>query len=169
VRVELPPGTRELLLRATCGPLMREVTLELPPPPHGTGGARPAVQALALDGDRLVVHPDAPADGLRLRGPHTDVPVSPQRERTVVVDLRRDLYGRQVWLPDRALPPRAAGRPDRGARLAGTPAGRGRRRPSSAPRPPPRDGPGELHLGPPRADDELGAYSQEQLRASYAV
>ena len=31
------------------------------------------------------------------------------------------------------------------------------------------DGPGELHLGPPRADDELGAYGQERLRASYAV
>ena len=30
-------------------------------------------------------------------------------------------------------------------------------------------GPGELHLGPPRADDELGAYGQERLRAAYAV
>jgi CDP-glycerol glycerophosphotransferase (TagB/SpsB family) len=31
------------------------------------------------------------------------------------------------------------------------------------------DGPGELHLGPPRRDDELGAYGQERLRAAYAV
>ena len=30
-------------------------------------------------------------------------------------------------------------------------------------------GPGELHLGPPRADAELGPYGQEQLRSSYAA
>ena len=124
---------------------------------------------MLLDGDRLVVQLDRPADGLRLRGPATDVAGEPRRDGTVTFDTRRDLYGRPAWLAT------AVYHLDRRGGLAAAAAWR-----SSLPVEtvgdrhrlrvlPGRDGVGEIHLGPPRADDELGAYGQEQLRAAYAI
>jgi CDP-glycerol glycerophosphotransferase (TagB/SpsB family) len=127
------------------------------------------VFGVSLDGDRLVVQLDRPADGLRLRGPGVDLAGAARRDGTVVFDTRRDLYGRRVWLPTavyRLHRPGGLGaatgwRQSQPVEVVGE---RHRLRvlPSD-------DGTGELHLGPPRADDELGAYGQERLRAAYAV
>jgi CDP-glycerol glycerophosphotransferase (TagB/SpsB family) len=129
----------------------------------------PAVAAVGLDGDHLVVHLDAPAEDLRLKGPHAEVPGETRPDGTVVFDLRRDLYGRPAWLPT------ARYRLERRGGLEGTAEWCGRlpveivgehHRLRVLP-----DGPtpGELHLGPPRADLELGAFAQQRLRASYAA
>ena len=169
VRVTVPHGVTRFSVTARAGGVERSGAVDVPPRPAAQTGRSPLVEAITLDGDRLVVHLDAPAAGLRLRGPGTDLPGEPQRDGTVVLETQRDLYGRQVRLATaryhlernggvglapvcRArLPVESLG--DR-LRLRVLPDG---------------DGPGELHLGPPRADDELGAYGQEQLRTSYAV
>jgi CDP-glycerol glycerophosphotransferase (TagB/SpsB family) len=169
VRVIVALGTPELTVTARVGELERTTTAVLPPRAPTVDGPEPVVQGVYLAGDRLVVQLDRPADGLRLRGRGTDVAGEPQRDGTVVFDTRRDVYGRLVWLPtavyhlDRpgglaaaatwraSLPVETVGERQRLRVLPG------------------RGGVGELHLGPPRADDELGAYGQEQLRTAYAV
>jgi CDP-glycerol glycerophosphotransferase (TagB/SpsB family) len=146
----------------------REVDVELPAYGDTSTGAGPAVVGIDLRGDRMVVHLDRPADGLRLRGPGIDVAGEPQRGGTVEFDTRRDLHGRQVWLPTGVYHLHRAGG------LAVHPAWRdrwpyevvGERHRLRAL---PGGTTGELHLGPPRADDELGAYGQERLRASYTA
>jgi CDP-glycerol glycerophosphotransferase (TagB/SpsB family) len=170
LRLEVPAGIERFRLRMRAGAVERSATVEVPATaPPLSPASSPAVEAVWLDGDQLVVLLDRPADGLRLRGPGTDLAGVGRRDGTVVFDTRRDLYGRTTWLPtaryrlerrgglvastswrDR-LPVEVVGERHR---LRVLPAG---------------STPGELHLGPPRADDELGAWGQEQLRASYAV
>ncbi len=168
-RLTVPLGSVELRISARVGDLERSAYAVLPPRAAAPDGHVPVVQGISLDGDRLVVQLDRPADGLRLRGPDTDIAGEPGRDGTVGFDTRRDLYGRSVWLPTAvyhlhrpgglgaaatwraALPVETVGDRHRLRVLPG------------------RDGVGELHLGPPRADDELGAYGQERLRAAYTV
>jgi CDP-glycerol glycerophosphotransferase (TagB/SpsB family) len=170
VRIQVPGSARSIELEASSGSLRRRRVVELPEQPGSSSPTSgPVVEAITLDGDRLVVHLTEPAGGLRLVGPGVDTVGEPDRDGTVVFDAGRDLYGRQTWLPtaryrlerpgglrasrlwrDR-LPVEVVGTRHR---LRVLPAG---------------EGPGELYLGPPRADDELGAFGQEQLRASYAV
>jgi CDP-glycerol glycerophosphotransferase (TagB/SpsB family) len=168
-RTTVPLGTRELHVSARVGGLERSAYAALPPRAAAHDGPEPAVIGISLEGDRVVVQLDRPADGRRLRGPATDVAGEPRRDGTVVFDTRRDLYGRSVWLATAvyhlhrpgglaaastwraSLPVETVGERHRLRVLPG------------------HDGVGELHLGPPRADDELGAYGQERLRAAYAV
>src|SRR5262249_28538779 len=129
----------------------------------------PLVLGVAFEDDRLVVHLDRPTEGIRLRGPGTNVPGEVGRDGTVVFDLRRDLYGRRVWLATAVYHLHRPGGLGAAATWreslpVGVLSARHRLRVL-----PSRDGVGELHLGPPRADDELGAYGQEQLRSAYAV
>jgi CDP-glycerol glycerophosphotransferase (TagB/SpsB family) len=167
--VEAPPHAGRVRVTSEVGALRREVEVDLPPRTARTAGPEPAVLGIGLEGDRLVVQLDRPAEGLRLRGPGTDVPGEPMRDGTVVFDTRRDLYGRQVALPTAVYHLHRAGglgaaaswRERLPVEVVGT---RHRLRVLAA-----GDGPGEVHLGPPRADDELGAYGQERLRAAYAV
>ena len=169
VRVTVPRGVTWFTVTARAGGVERSGTVDVPPRPAPMSGQSPVVEAVTLDGDRLVVHLEAPAGGLRLRGPGTDLPGEPQRDGTVVFETQRDLYGRHVRL--------ATGRYrlERDGGLAAVPAWRARLPVESVGDRhrlrvlPDGGGAGELHLGPPRADDELGAYGQEQLRASYAV
>jgi CDP-glycerol glycerophosphotransferase (TagB/SpsB family) len=99
----------------------------------------------------------------------SDLGGEPVDDGTVAFDLRRDLHGRRTFLPTSVHTLHRAGGLDASTawrdrlpvevlgphhRLRVIPDGRG---------------PGELHLGPPRADSELGAYGQEQLRSAYAV
>ncbi len=169
VRLTVPAGTVEVRVRARVGALDRTAYASLPPRIPEPDGSAPAVQAVFLDGDRLVVQLDRSGDGLRLRGPATDVAGEARPDGTVVFDTRRDLYGRSVWLPtavyhlDRPGGLQAAA-PWRESLPVETVGDRHRLRVL-----PGRDGVGEIHLGPPRADDELGAYGQERLRAAYAV
>jgi CDP-glycerol glycerophosphotransferase (TagB/SpsB family) len=168
-RVTVPAGTRGLRLEARVGGLERSAYAVLPPrtaPPDGTG---PVVHGVFLDRGLLVVQLDRPADGLRLRGPATDVSGEPRRDGTVAFDTRRDLYGRQVALPTAVYHLHRPG--GLGAAVAWrdslpveTVGDRHRLRVL-----PGQDGIGELHLGPPRSDDELGAYGRQRLRSEYAV
>jgi CDP-glycerol glycerophosphotransferase (TagB/SpsB family) len=169
VRVVVPARAGRLGVSMEVAGVRRDAEVELPPRAARHDGPEPAVLGVTLDGDRLVVRLDRPVEGLRLRGPGTDVLGEPQRDGTIVFDTRRDLYGRQVWLPTgvyhlhrpgglgvasswrERLPVEVVGDRHRLRVLAGG------------------EGPDELHLGPPRADDELGAYGQERLRTSYAV
>jgi CDP-glycerol glycerophosphotransferase (TagB/SpsB family) len=172
VRVGVPAGTQQLRVEARVGPLVRSLSVELPR--RAARRARvpaslPCVRDIALEGDRLVVRVDGDAAGLRLRGPAGDVTGATGDDGRVVFSTRREIYGRRAWLPtavyelhrsgglgattawrDR-LPVETVGERHRMRVLPGGP------------------GPGEIHLGPPRADDELGAYGQERLRAAYAV
>jgi CDP-glycerol glycerophosphotransferase (TagB/SpsB family) len=168
-RVTVPRGSRELRVEARVGGLARSAYAALPTRTAPPDGSEPVVHGVFLDGQQLVVQLDRPTDGLRLRGTGTDVPGEPRRDGTVVFDTRRDLYGRQVALPTAvyhlhrpgglatatawhdALPVETVG-PRHRLRVL-----------------PARDGGCELHLGPPRADDELGAYGRQRLRAAYAV
>ena len=168
-RVTSPAGTRQLHIRARVGALARSAHVSLPPRTAEPPGTEPVVHGVFLDGERLVVRLDRPAVGLRLSGPGTDLPGEPRGDGTVAFDTGRDLYGRQVWLSTAVYHLYRAG----GLRAAGTWRDRlpveligDRHRLRVLPA---GDGPGEMHLGPPRADDELGAYGQERLRASYAV
>jgi CDP-glycerol glycerophosphotransferase (TagB/SpsB family) len=169
VRVTVPHGVSRFEVSARAGGVERSGAVVVPPRSGAADVRAPLVEAVTLDGDRLVVHLDGPADGLRLRGPDTDLPGEPQRDGTVVFDTRRDLYGREVRLAT------ARYHLERGGGLGAAPAWRARLPVESVGDRhrlrvlPGGDGPGELHLGPPRADDELGAYGQEQLRTSYAV
>jgi len=169
VRVKVPAGTRDLHLEARVGSLARSAYAVLPPRTAPPGGTEPIVHGVFLDGGLLVVQLDRPADGLRLRGPGTDVPGEPRRDGSVAFDTRRDLYGRQVALATAvyhlyrpgglgaavtwrdALPVETVGDRHRLRVLPG------------------QDGVCELHLGPPRADEELGAYGRQRLRSAYAV
>ncbi|MDX6359173.1 MAG: CDP-glycerol glycerophosphotransferase, partial [Nocardioidaceae bacterium] len=168
LRVELPAGVKRFRLRLRAGVVERATDVEVPGVPPA-GGSSPAVQAVWLDGDQLVVQLDEPSDRLRLRGPGVDVPGEARRDGTVVFDTRRDLYGRPTWLPT------ARYRLERRGGLSATTQWRDRLPVETVGDHhrlrvlPDGTGPGELHLGPPRADDELGAWGQEQLRASYAV
>ena len=94
-----PPRPGRVRCGSTSGRSAGRPTYLAPPPARRPAGPEPVVQGIALDGDRLVVQLDRPADGLRLRGPGTDVPGEPSADGTVVFDTRRDLYGRQVALP----------------------------------------------------------------------
>jgi CDP-glycerol glycerophosphotransferase (TagB/SpsB family) len=171
LRLEVPAGVERFRLRMRAGVVERFATVEVPAAPEAAASS-PAVQAVWLDGDQLVVQLDEPADGLRLRGPGTDLPGEARRDGTVVFETRRDLYGRPTWLPTAryrlelddpagGLGAAAAWRERLPVEVVGE-----RHRLRVLP-----DGttPGELHLGPPRADDELGAWGQEQLRAAYAL
>lgn len=168
VRVEVPAQAGRLHVGLSAGGVAREVDVELPAYGDTSTAAGPAVVGIGLRGDRMVVHLDRPADGLRLRGPGIDIAGEPQRGGTVEFDTRRDLHGRQVWLPTGVYHLHRAGG------LAVHPAWRdrwpyevvGERHRLRAL---PGGTTGELHLGPPRADDELGAYGQERLRASYTA
>ncbi|HEY3528656.1 MAG TPA: CDP-glycerol glycerophosphotransferase family protein [Nocardioides sp.] len=168
-RVTVPAGTRRLRVVARVHGLVRSACVVLPPRTADGEGRGPVVQEITLDGELVVVRLDRPVEGLRLRGPGTDVPGELRPDGTVAFSTRRDLYGRQVWLPTAVyrlhrpaglgaatawrerLPVEAVGERHRMRVLAGG------------------GGPGEIHLGPPRADDELGAYGQERLRAAYLV
>jgi CDP-glycerol glycerophosphotransferase (TagB/SpsB family) len=168
-RVTLPAGTRRVRVEARVGGLLREAIAELPPLTAEPDGPEPRVVGMFLDGDGLVVVLDRPADGLRLRGPATDVAGAARRDGTVVFDTRRDLYGRPVWLPTAVYHLERAGglaasASWRDALPFETVGDRHRLRVL-----PGRDGVVEIHLGPPRADDELGAYGQQRLRSAYAV
>ena len=147
------PGARA---RAVSAAWSDRRTPTLPPVAPAPDGSEPAVHGVSLDGDRLVVQLDRPADGLRLRGPATDVAGEPQRDGTVAFDTRRDLYGRSVWLAT------AVYHLDRPGGLGAAAAWR-----SSLPVEtvgdrhrlrvlPGRDGVGELHLGPPRGRRRAG-------------
>ncbi len=168
VRVAVPAGADHLRLTLRAGAVERSAVVDLPPQ-QGPVGGPPRVDGVTLDGDRLVVHLGAPAADLRLRGPGVDLLGEPGPDDTMVFDTTRDLYGRPVWLPTgryRLERPDGVGacpewRSSLPVEVVGT---RHRLRVLPA-----GDGPGELHLGPPRADDELGAYGQERLRAAYAV
>jgi CDP-glycerol glycerophosphotransferase (TagB/SpsB family) len=176
LRVVVPNRTRRIHVRAEAGRFGRAAYVDLPPEgplqtadPSRPGPHVPLVEAIALDDDRLVIHLDRPTDGMRLRGPEIDVPGEPQRDGTVVFDTRRDLYGRQVWLPTAVYrlhrPEGLGAAPGWSDRLPVEVVGsrhRLRVLPSADPW-------GELHLGPPRADDELGDHGQERLRAAYAA
>ncbi len=168
VQVTAPDGVSRFAVRARVGAIDRSTTVDVPPPTSPVAAGIPLVEAVTLDGDQLVVHLDRAADGLRLRGPGTDVAGRTRGDREVVFDLHRDLYGRPtLW-------PTAVHRLHRPGGLGLATAWR-ERLPVEVLGPhhrlrvlPDRDT-GELHLGPPRADAELGAYGQEQLRTSYAV
>jgi len=167
-RVVVPGSARRLQVEATVGGLSRTAYAVLPPRPSRNLGGGPTVEEVFLDGDRLVVRLGRPVEGLRLRGPATDLPGTTRPDGTIAFDTRRDLYGRQVWLPT------AVYHLDRPGGLTTAPAWRDRLPVETVGerhrlRVLPGPGGGELHLGPPRADDELGAYGQERLRASYAV
>ena len=167
--VRVPEGVARITVTARVGAVERSGTVDVPPPRTPEAGRGPLVEGVTLDGDLLVVHLDRPADGLRLRGAGSDLAGEARRDGTVVFDLRRDLYGRQTLLPtgvhrlhraaglgvattwSERLPVEVLGAHHR---LWVLPGG---------------GGPGELHLGPPRADAELGPYGQEQLRSSYAA
>jgi CDP-glycerol glycerophosphotransferase (TagB/SpsB family) len=169
VRAVAPAQAGRLRVSMDAGGVHREADVDLPPRAGRQEGAVVVVLGVTLDGDRLVVRLDGPAEGLRLRGPGTDVPGEPRGDGTMAFDTRRDLYGRPVWLATgvyhlhlgdglgasdtwrEGLPVEVVGERHRLRVLPG------------------RDGVGELHLGPPRADAELGAYGQERLRAAYAV
>ncbi|HEX3929502.1 MAG TPA: CDP-glycerol glycerophosphotransferase family protein [Nocardioides sp.] len=172
--VVAPVQAGRLQVSMEVGGVRREADVELPQRPPEVTGDEPEVQSVTLEGELLVVRLDRPADGLRLRGPGTDVLGEPRRDGSVVFDTRRDHYGRQVWLPTAiyhlhgpdglsatgawrdSLPVEVVG--DR-HRLRVLPGGSGDGETTA----------GELHLGPPRADDELGEHGQEVLRAAYAV
>jgi CDP-glycerol glycerophosphotransferase (TagB/SpsB family) len=169
VRVVVPPGTRRLRIEARAGALVRSAYAEVPPRAAGLDTGDPQVVGIRLEGGQVVVQLDRPAGGLRLRGPATDIAGEARRDGSVAFDTRRDLYGRHVWLPTAVyrlhrpggLAAGAAWRASLPVEVVGE---RHRLRVL-----PGGDGPGELHLGPPRADDELGAHGQERLRAAYAV
>ncbi len=97
-RVTVPAGTRELRVEGRVGGLVRSAYAGLPPRTAEHDGPEPVVHGVFLDGDRLVVRLDRPADGLRLRGPGTDIAGESRRDGTVVFATRRDLYGRSVHL-----------------------------------------------------------------------
>ena len=168
-RVTVPPGTHQLRVDARVGPVARTTYLTPPPRSADPAGPEPVVHDIDLDGETLVVRLDRPVTGLRLRGPGTDLEGEARGHGTVVFPTRRDLYGRQVWLATAVyhlhhpggLAVRSAWR-DRLPREVVGDRHRMRVLPGGG-------GPGEIHLGPPRRDDELGAYGQERLRASYAV
>ena len=169
VRVTAPAHAGRLRVSMEAAGVHRETEVDLPPPAGRPDDGEPAVLAVTLDGVRLVVRLDRAAAGLRLRGPGTDLPGEPLPDGTIAFDTRRDLYGRQVWLATgvyhldladglgvsdtwrERLPVEVVGERHRLRVLPG------------------RDGALELHLGPPRADAELGAYGQERLRAAYAL
>jgi CDP-glycerol glycerophosphotransferase (TagB/SpsB family) len=168
LRVEVPAGVERFQVRMRAGVLERSATVEVPDVP-AEDTSSPAVADLWLDGDRLVVRLDEPADGLRMRGPGVDVPGVARGDGTVAFDTRREHYGRPTWLPT------ARYRLERPGGLGATVEWRSKlpvevvgehHRLRVLP-----DGTttGELHVGPPRADDELGAFGQERLRASYAA
>ena len=169
VSVTVPEATARFTVAVRVGAVERSAEVSVPPRPAPVAGDVPRVESVTLDGDQLVVRLEPPADGLRLRGPDTDMLGEPRRDGTVVFGLRRDLYGRQTLLPT------AVHRLQRAGGLGAQPAWLellpvevlgAHHRLRILPGP---DGVGELHLGPPRADDELGAFGQERLRAAYAV
>ncbi|HEX4685247.1 MAG TPA: hypothetical protein VH228_00595, partial [Nocardioides sp.] len=61
VRMTVPPGTRHLRVEAQVGALVRSAYLAIPPRSGDPVGPAPTVQAVSLDGDRLVVQLDRPA------------------------------------------------------------------------------------------------------------
>jgi CDP-glycerol glycerophosphotransferase (TagB/SpsB family) len=169
VQVTAPAGTTRLSVQSTVGRLRRTAEVRLPPPREAPTDTGPLVESVDLEGDRLVVRLDGPAEGLRLQGPAAEVPGDSQPDGSVVFDTRRDLYGRPVWLSTAVYrlhsPGGLTASPAWRARLPVEVVGERHRLRVL----PDGDGPGELHLGPPRADLELGAYGQERLRAAYAV
>jgi CDP-glycerol glycerophosphotransferase (TagB/SpsB family) len=168
-RVTVASGAHELRVEARVGSLVRSAYVDVPPRIAEPHGSEPVVREILLDEDRLVVRLDRPVEGLRLRGPATDLAGRAQRDGTVVFDTRRDLYGRAVWLPTAvyhlhrpgglgvaaawrdSLPVESVGSQHRLRVLRGG------------------AGSGDIHLGPPRTDEELGAYGQERLRVAYAL
>ncbi len=168
LRVEVVAGVERFRLRISAGVVERFATVEVAAAPTPESSS-PAVVAVWLDGDQLVVQLDEPADGLRLKGPGVDQPGEARRDGTIVFDTRRDLYGRVTWLPTGRY--RLERRGGLGAvdqwreRLPVEVVGERHRLRIL----PDDSAAGALHLGPPRADDELGAWGQEQLRASYAA
>jgi CDP-glycerol glycerophosphotransferase (TagB/SpsB family) len=181
VRVAVP-GDAATTLRLTVrrGDLVRHGSLALPGRTAPPASARVVVSGLELDDDVLVVHArGGPEDlaGLRLldaRDRPVPVHVDPRPDEGVVrVELRADRFGVPTWLgpgPHRLVTDRgnvAVAEPLR-SRLPLAPAdelsgGRHRVRAHLGPR-----GGLVLGLGAPLADDEVGAFAQEQLRADYA-
>ena len=166
----VPQRLTRLTLTARAGIVERSDAVDVPSrAPARLDAPGPRVEDVTLDGDRLVVHLDAPADGLRLRGPgHRPRRRAAARRHRRLRDAARPLRPPGA-APDRALPPAPRRRSRRRPGLARTAPGRERRRPAPAPRPPRRRRSRRAPPRPTRADDELGAYGQERLRASYAV
>jgi CDP-glycerol glycerophosphotransferase (TagB/SpsB family) len=169
VRVVAPDRAGRLQLSMDVGDVHREAEVDLPPRAARRDGPEPMVLDVTLDSDRLVVRLDRPAEGLRLRGPGTDLPGQSRGDDMIAFATSRDLYGRAVGLATAVYHlhrPEGLGlSADWRERLPVEVVG-GRHRLRVLPG---GDGGVELHLGPPRADDELGAYGQERLRAAYAV
>jgi CDP-glycerol glycerophosphotransferase (TagB/SpsB family) len=180
VRVTVP-GDAATTLRLTVrrGDLVRHGALTLPGRPVPPASAPVVVSGLELDDDVLVVHARGGVEdlaGLRLldsRDRRVPVHVDPRPDEGVVrVELRTERFGVPTWLagPHRLVTDRgnvAVAEPLRG-RLPLAPGDelRGERhrvRAHLGPR-----GGLVLGLGPPLADDEVGAFAQEQLRAGYA-
>jgi CDP-glycerol glycerophosphotransferase (TagB/SpsB family) len=168
IHVEAPSRAGRLHVAIRAGGLQRALDVELPPRSAAPTGPEPLVEGVSLVDDHLVVRLDRSAAGLRLVGPDVDVTGEPRDDGTVGFDLRRDLYGRGVRLPTAVY---TLQRPD-GLGVAAAWRDRWPYEELGAHhrlRVLPGGATGELHLGPPRADDELGAYGQERLRAAYAV
>jgi CDP-glycerol glycerophosphotransferase (TagB/SpsB family) len=170
VRVRLPlpaAAATALTLTLRMAGIERQGTVTVSPPPD-PGGPGILVEAVALEGDDLVVRTNRDAHGLRLVGHGLDRAGRPGARGEQRFDTGADLFGRPVRLPSGrytlqhpdgvrtaaglrdALPVEAVGRWHRLRVLrngSGSPA---------------------LHLGPPIRDDEIGAYGQEQLRRAYA-
>ena len=129
--------------------MRREVEVDLPPPTaRGRPVRSPSVQGIGLDGDRLVVRLDRPADGLRLRGPGHRRPgradAATARSSSTPGATSTAARCRCPPRSTTSIAPAASGR----GGLARAAAGRGRRRPSPAARAAGRRGAGRA---PPRS------------------
>ncbi|MCW2843788.1 MAG: hypothetical protein JWN22_1704 [Nocardioides sp.] len=173
VRVRLPDDEPvALLLAVSAGEIVRTGRVSVPASRPGPGPAPVVVSGLDLDGTALVVTATGDLDRLRLLGPGgRALDVEPDRSvpGRVRIELRTHRFGTPTWLgpgPHRLVTDEgnvgvAAQLRDRlPLELLGE---RHRLRPHLGPL-------GGLVLGvnAPLADDELGPWAQERLRAGYA-
>ena len=135
VSVTVPEATARLTVAVRVGAVERSAEVSLPPRPARAGDDLPRVVSVTLDGDQLVVRLEQPVDGLRLRGPGTDVLGEPRRDGTDGVRPAARPLRPPDAAPDRRPSPSPRRRARRRAGLARAPPCRGARCPPPSPDP----------------------------------
>jgi CDP-glycerol glycerophosphotransferase (TagB/SpsB family) len=166
-------GAATLTVDVRVGELVRSGTVSLPPRTAAAPVGAVVVTDLLLDGTTLVVRGTGELDALRLldpRGRRLEVAVDRSEPGTARIELRTDLFGAPTWLASgghRLVTEQgnvSVTEELRGRLPLALVGERHRVRPHLGPR-----GGLVLGLGAPLADEELGPFAQEQLRAGYAA